>query len=173
MNLASSMHKNTTVVEIQGVKTKALIDTGAQISCCSSVFFNKLSFTPKVLNKSEYPFIKGVGGKPLKVLGKIPLPLSFQGAIYTHCIHVVENLDHSLIVGMDFWGQNGVKLCLKTNTLHFSDTTPKVCLIHTRAGLARATKRFLFSRIMKSMSLLKFQKGVQGTPYFWNHPKNS
>ena len=35
---------------------------------------------------------------------------------------------------------NGVKIDLATNTLHFRDHTPNICLIQTSAGLARNMK---------------------------------
>ena len=129
------MHKNTTVVDVQGRKTHCLLDTGAMITCCSSDFFKKLSHDNK-LCKSEYFSVTGVGGTRSKVLGKVKLPLSFKGTVFHHFVHVVEGLQHSLIIGIDFMQQHGVQLDLATNIMHLPNT-PKICTLQTSAGLAR------------------------------------
>ena len=132
------MHKNTTVVDVQGRKTHSLVDTGAQITCCSSDFFNKLPFKDNKLCKSEYFNITGVGGTRSRVLGKILLPLSFKGTVFQQYVHVIEGLQHSLIIGVDFMLSHKVKIDFDTQTLCFKDTKQEICTFKANTGLARS-----------------------------------
>ena len=137
LNLATTLHKNLTVVHIKGTKTNALVDTGASITVCSAKFFSKLEHY--VLEEPVYQFVNGVGGQ-LKVLGKVKLPLSFKGATFDTYVHVIEGLPHSLIIGIDFMHANKVQLHMDTNTMTFHNNLTSVSLIQTSAGLARVYK---------------------------------
>lgn len=97
INLAENMVKNTVPIFVNGVKTNALVDTGASISVISTAFLSKTSFANSVLQKPDYHFVNGVGGQ-LKVLGKLKLPITFKAGTFTCVVHVVDRLPHSLII---------------------------------------------------------------------------
>lgn len=80
INIATNMTKNTVDVSINKKRTNALVDTGASITVVSALLLNKTSYANAVLTKPDFHFVNGVGGR-LKVLGKLDLPISFQGAI--------------------------------------------------------------------------------------------
>lgn len=109
------MDKNRTRVTVKGVKTHALIDTGADISCMSEDFLNKIGLTRKVLNTTKPHFITGVTQSKLKVLGTVKIPISFKGAVLNYTVHVVENFSHSLILGYDLMKDNNASINISTN----------------------------------------------------------
>lgn len=118
INLATNLVHNTVAVFVNGVKTNALVDTGASISVISTAFFSKTSFENSVLQTPDYEFVNGVEGH-LKVLGKLKIPISFKGGTFSFPVYVVDRLPHSLIIGLDFLKKN-IKLpsiLLKTQCL--------------------------------------------------------
>lgn len=92
VNFTQTIEKNTINVSVSNVKTFALIETCASISCISQPFLAKTSFSNAALLNSDFSFIKGVSGQRLKVLGKVVLPISFKGQVYNFAVHVIENL---------------------------------------------------------------------------------
>lgn len=89
LNLSTNMIKNTVDVSINKKRTNSLVDTGASITVVSALFFNKTSCANAVLMKPDFYFVNGVGGR-LNALGKLDLPLSFQGATFNFPVHVVQ-----------------------------------------------------------------------------------
>lgn len=131
-------------ISIRKTKTFALIDTGASISCVSQSFLSKTDLANSKLESPDFSFIKGVTGQKLRVLGKIVLPISFSGQEFEFPVHVIENLHHSFILGVDFMQTNKVVISFATNTLCINNDSAKpiVCSIETNAGYARASKSF-------------------------------
>lgn len=131
-------------ISIRKTKTFALIDTGASISCVSQSFLSKTDLANSKLESPDFSFIKGVSGQKLRVLGKIVLPISFSGQVFEFPVHVIENLHHSFILGVDFMQTNKVVISFATNTLCINNDSarPIVCSIETNAGYARASKSF-------------------------------
>ncbi|CAC5392664.1 Retrovirus-related Pol polyprotein from transposon 297 [Mytilus coruscus] len=135
------MQKNTSIIDINGRKTHALIDTGAEITCCSFNFYSKLALSDK-LSQSDIPSITGVSGHRLQVLGKVNLPISFKGAVFNYHVYVIDGLHHSFIVGWDFLHANKINIDFSKSVLQVPDKEnadiPKVCMIQTTStGLAR------------------------------------
>jgi len=132
------MQKNTVNVNIRGKKTKALVDSGADISCISTIFLEKAFYANAKLDKSPILFVKGVGQKQLRVLGKLKIPISFNDANILTYVHVVESLPHSLILGHDFLTTNKVSLDFNTNTMCLNEDSSKMYPLVTSAGMVRA-----------------------------------
>lgn len=110
-------------ISIRKTKTFALIDTGASISCVSQSFISKTDFSNSKLESPDFLFIKGVSGQKLKVLGKLVLPISFSGHVYEFSVHVIKDLHHSFILGVDLMETTKLLLilllkpCLLTMTM--------------------------------------------------------
>ncbi|CAC5370038.1 Retrovirus-related Pol polyprotein from transposon 297 [Mytilus coruscus] len=135
------MQKNASIIDIIGRKTHALIDTGAEITCCSIDFHSKLALSDK-LSKSDIPSIKGVSGHRLQVLGKVNRPISFKGAVFSYHVYVIDGLHHSFIIGCYFFHENKINIDFPRRVLQVPDKEnadiPKVCMIQTTStGLAR------------------------------------
>ena len=52
----------------------ALVDTGAMVSCISHAVFSELENVEML--KTDIPLVKGIGGNPIKALGKVQLPFT-------------------------------------------------------------------------------------------------
>ncbi|CAG2199339.1 unnamed protein product [Mytilus edulis] len=133
--------KNTSIIDINGRKTHALIDTGAEITCCSFDFYSKLALSDK-LSQSDIPSIKGVSGHRLQVLGKVNLPISFKGAVFNYHVYVIDGLHHSFNSRLGFLHANKINIDFSKSVLQVPDKEnadiPKVCMIQTSStGLAR------------------------------------
>ena len=101
VNFTQTIEKNTIRVSVAGVKTNALVDTSANISCVSSSFLSKTNLVNYRLDRSNFSFIKGVTGQQLRVLGKVMLPISFEDDVHKLPVHDIDNLHHALIIGID------------------------------------------------------------------------
>lgn len=110
----------------------------------SQSFISKTDFSNSKLESSDFLFIKGVSGQKRIVLGKLVLPISFSGHVYEFPVHVIKDLNHSFILGLDFMETNKVVVDFATNTLSIKSDSAKhlVCSIETNAGYARASKIF-------------------------------
>lgn len=102
-----------------------MIDTGACISCVSQSFVDKTEFSSSKLESPDFLFIKGVSGQKLIVLGKLVLPISFSGHVFEFPVHVIKDLHHSFILGVDFMVTNKVVVDFATNTLSINSDSAK------------------------------------------------
>jgi hypothetical protein len=101
--ITSEFTGSVTRVYINGLHTKALVDTGADTSCISQSFLNKAFVTKPHLQKSHTYPILGVGQTRLRmILGQINLAIQINGKCFKFDFHVIDNLPHSLIIGIDF-----------------------------------------------------------------------
>ena len=122
-------------VSINGRKTNALCDTGATISCANKAFIEKVLNVETNITPSHIHTVVGVGGEQHSVSGKIDLDICFNGVTVTYSFHVIENLHHSLILGIDFMTDFRVKIDMGNKTMSILDT--QVCTISTNVGYAR------------------------------------
>ena len=95
---------------------KALVDTGASISCISMSQLSKLPYPPNI-QKSNISQARGVGGDFLDVVGCVDLKVNIQGCIVLQKFHVFHCLHFSVILVMDFLTNNKVLLDLSQNTI--------------------------------------------------------
>ena len=161
INLATNLVKNTVVVFVNGVKTNALVDTGASISVISTSFLSKTSFENSLLQTPDYQYVNGVGGH-LKVLGKLKLPITFKGGTFSFPVHVVDRLPHSLIIGLDFLQKHQVTLNLAENTMTFYNDSAKVNVLKTNSGLARVAKTITVPPFSENIVSVRVSKRYSG-----------
>lgn len=112
----TTLNSNVLPISIQGVPMKALVDTGASISCIS---MSQLSKLPSLTNlqKSNISHVRGVGGEVLDVVGCIELKVDIQNCIVLQKFHVFQRLHFSIILGMDFLDNNDVILDFSQNII--------------------------------------------------------
>ena len=96
------MHKNMVQISINCRKTNALCDTGASISYCNKAFRQKMLQSESGIKPANIQTVVGVGGEQHSVSGKVDLDISFNGLTVSFAFHVIKNLHHSLILGIDF-----------------------------------------------------------------------
>ena len=98
------------------------------ISCISQSFLNKVFVTKIHLQKSHIYSILGVGQTRIRILGQTNLAIQINGKCFKFDFHVIDNLPHSLIIGIYFLKANNVSLNLSQNTMNLSDNEVKMCM---------------------------------------------
>ena len=132
--------RNTINVHVGLRKTKALLDTGAQISLVSFNFFQNSEFSKNQLLVPDYDVVRGVSGKHLPIVGKIQLPIDIENKVFWTSVHIVKGLNQSLILGLDFMEKQNVCLNLGSKTIKITDaniTTP----LETKQHFARTAQK--------------------------------
>jgi hypothetical protein len=77
--LKSTIHNDAMVIEVNiagWVIGKVLVDNGSSADILFLKTFEKMNLSQHMLDPPEYP-LQGFGGKPIKPVGKISLPVSF------------------------------------------------------------------------------------------------
>jgi hypothetical protein len=77
--LKSAIHNDAMVIEVNiagWIIRKVLVDNGSSADILFLKTFEKMNLSQHMLNLPEYP-LQGFGGKPIKPVGKISLPVSF------------------------------------------------------------------------------------------------
>ena len=83
-----------------------MLDTGASISVASSDFISKTSLANEKLLPPTHGRIKGVTGNFLNVLGVLLIVLEIKSGKFHHAVHIVKDLHHAFILGLDFLRDN-------------------------------------------------------------------
>ena len=132
------MEQNFIKIVFNKLTTKALLDTGASISCISYPFLNSIQNHP-TLQPSTIQTVKGVGGETHKVIGMASLPFTVSNHRFCFNFYVFQHLHHHLILGNDFLTNH--KACIdhgsKTVTLYDPDLTISYFHSPTKSGLIR------------------------------------
>jgi hypothetical protein len=78
--LKSTNHNDAMVIEVNiagWVIGKFLVDNGSSTDILFLKTFKKMNLSQHMLHPPEYP-LQGFGGKPIKPIGKVSLPVSFE-----------------------------------------------------------------------------------------------
>jgi hypothetical protein len=78
--LKSTIHNDAMVIEVNiagWIIGKILVDNGSSANILFLKTFEKMNMSQHMLHPPEYP-LQGFGGKPIKPVGKISLPVSFE-----------------------------------------------------------------------------------------------
>ena len=108
VKLGMPIKHNMVEVQINSYHVKALLDTGAEITCiCEHVLVkSKMKFQLKASNIS----VVGVCGERHSVLGTTELTFTIGRLNVVHTVFVFKKLHHQFILGMDFFNQH--KACI-------------------------------------------------------------
>ena len=108
--VTTSLDRNSIVIDLNGKRCQALVDSGASVSCIEKSLFNK--YKDVVLKPSTLVGIIGVGGERHSVLGQAKFTLNFSDLKVEHTFIVLEKLHNSsqVIIGLDFMKSNHVKI---------------------------------------------------------------
>ena len=162
--LATPIHKNLVLTEIDGIEQVGLLDTGASISCVSQKFLSKLdSFKLNKYDPSSIDHIQGVCGEVHKVLGTIKLPICINGLILPHTFYVFRKLHHQLILGIDFLTAHQATICLNTKTLSLKDGQATVSLVQPTpyAGIARLCQDIIIPPMSECLAPVSVSKAKE------------
>ena len=134
---------------IQGVRTDALVDTGASITLMSDEYFKAI---PNLKMDSSPPFsVEGViAGSQLDVLGQVNLPIKVGKFISKpHPIVIVKGASQLCLLGMDFLDRFHVSI----------DVTNRCVLVPSPSGEVEVVrvKILNYSQLHKVVAATKFE----------------
>lgn len=140
--VATSLDRNTILLEINERKTRALIDSGASISCIQKSVLEKLDQNKNIeIQPSKLSRIIGVGGEQHQVFGQVTLKLNISGLKIDQNFIVLEHLHHSVILGLDFMKDYHVKIDFHKRIMTVMDELVSVSLIcDSKFGYVRCMK---------------------------------
>ena len=136
----SKLQNNMVRLSVNDVSMSALVDTGANISCLSFKMYTKYGFDKLFpLRKSPMPCVTGVGGSVINVLGIATLPLHINRLQLFHSFYVLERMNHSLILGVDFLKEQNATINFKDNVLSLQGGVSEIGLYKyaTKSHLVR------------------------------------
>ena len=119
--LSTPLEGNYVHIDFGKQTSKALIDTGAQISCMSEHIYRN-SFKNYEVRPSSLTNIVGVCGEVHRILGLITVPFRLDGIVLEHTFHLFEKLHQPVILGMDFLRQHKARIDLEECTVSFKST---------------------------------------------------
>ena len=121
LSLSTPLEGNYVHIDLCKQTSKALIDTGAQISCMSEHIYRK-SFKNYEIRLSSLSNIVGVCGEVHRILGLVTVPFRLDGIVLEHTFHLFEKLHQPVILGMDFLRQHKAKIDLELCTVTFKSS---------------------------------------------------
>ena len=133
----TSINTNTIQASVGGRRTQCLIDTGAAISCISRTFLQITNLSDSQLQPSDIPEIAGVGGERHKVLGVLDVPIKISKAQLRFKFYVMQDLQHPVILGIDFLEAHKVEIDLNRKVVFFDDKLVQTPMVQSHAGLGR------------------------------------
>ena len=107
-NVDVSGNPNSCLLLIGKQKYRSLCDSGAMISLIHERVFKALKNRPKLNRTSVH--LQTAGHTSLNALGSINLDIKIGGAEMTQQFIVVRELNHNIILGLDWMKQNSVRM---------------------------------------------------------------
>ena len=135
--MVTPLHKNLVNIELGGQKNKALVDTGSSVTAISTKFLNQTYFANRTLSRDGILKIFSADGTSHNVLGRIDLSFRSGPKVFRNKFLVIPDLDHTIVLGMDFLRLNKASLDLDKQTLYLNDNKVKVNLLQSNSQLAR------------------------------------
>ena len=120
------------MVQIGQNSTRALIDTGSQLTLASESFFKSTKIRG-TQEKPDFLFIRDVGGSRIPIRGKINVPIEIQGNTLMTSVHIVRNLQYNVILGLDFMEKHNVKIDVGSQLLLISESNATIPVMRDQA----------------------------------------
>ena len=172
-NSAQANYNSFIDLSVNSVNVRALIDTGASISCISQSLLYKLLSTSddlqhEKLASSAFSNVTGVGGELHKIKGTVQLKVKIKNQIFIQDFHVLDELHQNLIIGMDFLKhfKAVIDMISQTLTLHINDqqVTTKLCEPPSVSSLLRTYQNCMLPAQSETLVPVRVNKKI------WNQP---
>lgn len=137
VSILTSIHRNTILASIGGKRAQCLLDTGATVSCISNAFLSKTNLYNTKLQPTDISEISGVGGERHKILGILKVPIVISSAQFLFDFYVLPELQHPVILGVDFMDAHKVEMDFNKKTVFIKDKLVRTSIMQSDAGLAR------------------------------------
>ena len=107
------------------------------MSCISSAFLSKTSLANCKLKPSNISEISAVGGGRHKILGILEASISISSAQFPYSFYVLPDLQHRVILGVDFMAKYKVEIDFNKKTVFIEDKLIHTSIGQSDSGLAR------------------------------------
>lgn len=142
VNVATSLNRNTILLEVNGKKIQTLVDSGASVSCIQKATFDKINKNSVQIQPSGIARIVGVGGERHQVLGQAKITLKISGLNVDQNFIIIEQLHHPLILGLDFMHEHNVNIDFHRRVMTLHDHLVAVALTSdSKFGYARSVRQ--------------------------------
>ncbi len=103
------------LVAVEGVKTLALVDTGASVTMMGHPLYEKIQkLRPLRLQMREMPRLEGVGGNPVPTLGSNEVDVDIGAGTYKATVMVRARRERpNFIIGADYLSTHDCDLSLR------------------------------------------------------------
>ncbi|MEW8548469.1 MAG: reverse transcriptase domain-containing protein, partial [Candidatus Thiodiazotropha sp.] len=111
--IIASLNKSSTIcnIEIEGIETKAFVDTGAEISLVSEKFRQSSNILKKLKVKSVNGLkATSVNNEPVQLLGCVTLNMRLGDVDTAWTFYVTREMSHPVLLGWDFIQGNDVTI---------------------------------------------------------------
>ena len=142
ISLIAPLDKNFIKVRIHKTDTRALIDTGACISCISKSMLQN-TFPKLTLNPPIHKHVAGVGGEILQVLGMVDIPVKIGDNTFNTTVHVFQKLHHHLILGRDFLEMYEANIKFRDKTVTLNNTNTPLLKERQPIGIVRSASSII------------------------------
>ena len=119
VTLIAPLEGNFVQMNLGKHNSKALLDTGASISCISELDYRLKNIE---IMPSSLAHIVGVCGEVHRVLGQVTVPFRLEGIDLEHTFQLFEKLHQPVILGMEFLRQHKAKIDLEQCTVSFKSS---------------------------------------------------
>lgn len=99
---------NSILIKLDNTKYRALLDSGAETSCLHRKVYDSLKSKPKLLPATAS--LQAVSGDMIPVDGTAVISLRIGKETVNHKFHILPQMTRNVILGEDFFNQNGVRL---------------------------------------------------------------
>ena len=140
-------HDNTLRVTIGNVRSVALVDTGASISCLSTALLCNINPNKIKYLQTDIQKIYGVGDIVQDVSHKVQVKFHIDDHQFQHQFYIIQN-QYPIILGMDFITQHNGVLDFGNSTITLSDNTYDLTPPPRRSTLVKSQ----FSEIIDAYS---------------------
>ena len=108
-------------ISINHQKVRALVDTGAGVTCISKKMADKLKLKIEPVKPGRIKNFSTASGTSLNAVGIAQIDFNLNGLIIPFDAFVLLNLNESLILGVDFLTATSAKLDFNTGIISFED----------------------------------------------------
>jgi hypothetical protein len=127
----------TSLLKIRNTQTRALWDSGAEVSCISTTLWHKICKGKSEKLENTNTELKSVSGNNLLVLGLFRTNLQIDNESFPAEFYVIKNMKRDLIIGRDFMVRYKVRLDMGQQECHIGKSMVSIASLDIVQNLVR------------------------------------
>ena len=139
-SMCGIIKKPSVQIKIGKNRTRALLDTGAEVGVISLGLYNQIKRSPLVSTVRNSPIQLVTADKTdLQQMGEVDVTFKIANKTCTSTFQIAPDIGHSMIIGWDVSQKEGFKIDGANNTMEVKGTTVEIQEDCGMASLARLT----------------------------------